>query len=156
MKLSQQVAESALTFALLSPALIWAAGCVYLLIYVQAPSSPSSSWLSPHVAMLAFLSLVSVYVATIGPALAVGATFGWVRGRFGMSPPLASLVGFGLGFAVAFAAAHVVARMNSTFSVAPGAVGMVAGLSALVSALVVLRRLRANNPFEPPSLREAD
>jgi hypothetical protein len=150
----QQVVKSALTFALISPALIWVGSGVYLLINTHTTNGSSpGAWLSPYVAMLAFLSLVSAYVAAVGPSLLVGAAFGWVHGRRAMSPPIAAAVGFGLGFITAFAAALVLARVDARVSAPPAVVGLVGGLSALVSALVALRRLGANNSFKPKPLR---
>jgi hypothetical protein len=150
MTLNQQVIKSALIFALVCPALIWAASVVYFLINTNATNGASSGdWLSPYVAMLAFLTLVSAYVAAVGPSLAVGAAFGWVHGRRAMSSPIAAVVGFGLGFIVAFSVAHAFLRVDATVSGPPVVVGLAGGLSSLVSALIALRRLGANNSFKP-------
>ena len=146
--------ESAFTFALFSPLLFWAVGGSYLLMSTSAASTSSlGAWLSPYVAMLAFLSLVSAYVVAAGPALAVGAAFGWVHSHHRMSLPAAAVLGFCLGFVAAFATAFALARVDGTISVPPTAAGVVGGLSALVSALLTRRRLGANNSFKPNPLR---
>ena len=150
---NQQVIESALIFALVCPALIWVASCAYLLINTHATNgSSSAAWLPSYVAMLAFLSLVSAYVAAVGPSLAVGAAFGWVHGRFAMSPAIATVVGFGLGFIIAFSVAYILVRVDATISAPPAVLGLVGGFSALVSALIALRRLGANKSFKPNPL----
>jgi hypothetical protein len=151
---NRKVVESALTFALVSPLLIWAVGCAYLLMSTSAASTLSlGAWLSLYVAMLAFLSLVSAYVVAAGPALVVGAAFGWVHSHHRLSLPAAAVLGLCLGFVAAFSAAFVLARVDGTIFAPPVAAGVVGGLSALVSALLTRRRLGANNSFKPNPLR---
>jgi hypothetical protein len=149
---NQPVVRTAITFLLVCPSVVWLLGCALWL--VGAPAS-SGSWLSPYVVMLAFLSLVSAYVAAAGPALAIGAAFGSANNRWSM-PALASLaLGFALGFVAAGAGAYIVTRVDPTISAPPLSVGLAGGVAALVAALVVVRRLGANNSSKPTPLRGA-
>ena len=154
MRHGQQVVKSAVTFALVCPLVVWIVGGAYLLISTSTSADFTlGAWLSPYVAMLAFLSLVSAYVVAVGPAMAAGAAFGWLYGHRAMSPLVAAVMGFALGFCVAFSTAYIAAWLNASISLPPSAVGLVGGFSALMAALVAVRRLGANSSFKPKPLR---
>jgi hypothetical protein len=151
----RQVLNHAILFGLVGPAIVWAGACIYFAVGTSASNGTPVEWLSPYVAMLAILSLVSAYVAAIGPALLVGALFGWLRGRFELSSVAGAAVGFCLGFVVAFGATYALLKADQSLATPPATAGLIGGAAAFLCALVASRRMGANNSSKPTPLRGA-